>query len=66
MKSLLKHPEYLFAGGVASLAILLSAWNGNVDWMALLLFLFFLVPSFRRAALRLLRGQKGDGCDKQD
>lgn len=55
--------EFLVGGTVASTAILLSAWNGNTDFMALLLLLFFLVPSFRRSALKLLKGQNNDSCD---
>jgi len=51
-----------FASIVAGAAVLLSAHHGTLDFMALLLFLVFLHPSFRRFALKMLRLTKGD-CD---
>lgn len=57
------HWPTIYAGAVATVAVLLSAWNGSLDWMALLLLLFFLVPGFRRSAMRFLRGNQDAGRD---
>ena len=50
----------VYASIVGSAALLMSAWQGSFDWMALLVLLFFLVPQFRDAAMQFIRGQTGN------
>lgn len=50
----------VFASLVASVALLISAWQGSPGWMFLLVVLCFLVPKFREWALSLVRGQTGN------
>jgi hypothetical protein len=57
------HWPTIYAGAVATAAVLTSAYQGSLDWMAMLLLLFFLVPSFRRSAMRFLRGNQDVGRD---
>ena len=50
----------VYASIVGSVALLMSAWQGSFDWMALLVLLFFLVPKFRESAMQVIRANTGN------
>ncbi len=48
---------HLYVLAVAGLAIVLTAANGTTDWMALLVFLAFAHPRFRKYAYEFVKGK---------
>jgi hypothetical protein len=53
----------IFAALVIAAAILLTAYHGNIDWMALLLFLALLLPGWKRIFTRWLERNSNDRCE---
>ena len=56
------NPRFIVAVSVIGAAILLTAYKGNTDWLAMTIFLAVLLPGWSRRLDRILDRKPPDAC----